>query len=116
MEYRHWPWSEELALVDLAERARVEVHDRTLGDLPEATVQLILRFQRTVEADGGRFVVALLDAPRRAPFYLERLTEEGVEIHDLRDPKYPADWVVPGDGHPDARIHRDWAEQLAETL
>lgn len=116
VEYRHWAWSETSALVDLFERARIEVHDRTLGDLPEATVQLILRFRGQVDRDGGRFVVALLDAPRRATFYLERLEEEGVEVLDLRHPRYPREWVVPGDGHPDARVHRDWGQQLAGAL
>ena len=116
VEYRHWAWSEKSAVVDLVERALVQVHDRTLGDLPEATVQLILRFRQRVEGSGGRFVVALLDAPRRADFYLERLGEEGVEVLDLRHPRYPADWKIPGDGHPDARVHRDWAKQLAENL
>ncbi|MEO1233802.1 MAG: ceramidase domain-containing protein [Myxococcota bacterium] len=116
VEYHHWAWSETSALVDLFERARVEIHDRTLGDLPETTVQLILRFRKRVEARQGRFVVALLDAPRRAEFYLHRLAEEGVEVVDLRHPRYPAEWKIPGDGHPDARVHRDWAKQLAESL
>ncbi|MEL6185263.1 MAG: hypothetical protein AAFU79_11625 [Myxococcota bacterium] len=72
------------------------MHGGTLSDLPEATAHLMLRFKRGVEADDGRFVAALLDAPRRAPFYLDRLFRLGVKVLYLRDPKYPSEWTATG--------------------
>jgi hypothetical protein len=113
--YHHWPASERVALIDLVERTVIAVHDRPLGGKSETTVQLMVRFSSDVEARGGRFVVALLDAPTRADFYLRRLREERIEVVDLRHPQLPA-WSIPGDGHPDARVHAEWARQLAEVL
>ncbi|MCB9674376.1 MAG: hypothetical protein H6737_04620 [Alphaproteobacteria bacterium] len=113
--YHHWAASERSALIDRLEHARNAVHDRFLRTKAETTVRLVLRFRDAVQADGGRFRVALLDAPTRHPHYLARFAEEGVDVLDLRHPQLPA-WSIPGDGHPDARVHRDWGTALAEAL
>ncbi|MCO4747326.1 MAG: hypothetical protein KC912_21180, partial [Proteobacteria bacterium] len=112
--YRHWELSESVALVALVERSVIAVHDRFLRTKSETTVRLVMKFRDQVEARGGRFAVALLHAPQRESFYLRRLGEEGVELLDLRHEAIDR-WSL-ADGHPDARVHADWAERLAETL
>ncbi|MEZ4319889.1 MAG: hypothetical protein R3F61_20430 [Myxococcota bacterium] len=113
--YRHWSASERSAIVNRAEHARNALHDRFLRTKAETTVQLVLRFREIVEVCGGAFRVALLDAPTRSAVYLRRFAEEGVDVIDLRHPHFP-EWSIPGDGHPDARVHADWARRLAEVL
>jgi hypothetical protein len=109
--YTHWPASEHVALIDLVERARNAIRDRFWRTKSETTVRLIERFDRSVRANGGRFLVALLDAPGRDAFYLRRLEALGIAVLDLRHPQRH-EWIVPGDGHPDARMHAYWASRL----
>lgn len=110
--YRHWALSEHSALVDGIERSRDYWHDRWLRtEQTEATVQLIGRWAEEVSGGGGRLVVALLDAPQDGATYLARLTELGVEVHDLREQggRLP-------DGHPDASAHSAWAEHFRGSI
>lgn len=114
LPWRHSPAAEHLALADAAERAWIGLLDRGLRTKSETTVQLVRAFRDRVEGDGGRFVVALLEAPTRAAFYQRRLAAEGVALLDLRDADRP-DRALP-DGHPDALSQDRWARALAAVL
>jgi len=115
--YTHWSASEHLAVVDLLERGVIDLLDRPLNRKTETTVQLVRAWRDQVEADGARFVVALLWAPQRHRAYTSRLRQEGVELVDLTDLGYPdGDTAVPVDGHPSAALHARWAERLAPRL
>lgn len=113
--YRHWSLSEDVALVDLGERAWLRLWDRYEGRKSEATVQCVLAWRDAVAARDATLTVVLLHAPRRAEYYLRRLHEEGMPLHDLRDPDFPASGALP-DGHPDAGLAARWANQLAALL
>lgn len=110
--YQHWAWSERVALVDLTERTWIGLHDRFLRTKAETTVQLVAAWRNEVEARGGRFVVALLEAPTRHRHYLRRFGELGIQVVDLR----LAEPLRLPDGHPSAAAHRRWATALQEAL
>ena len=113
----HWPVSEHIALIVLVERVTIDLLDRPLNRKTETTVQLVRAFRDEVEADGARFVTALLWAPSRRRAYTTRLAEEGVDVVDLTDLGYPdGDTAVPVDGHPSAALHARWAARLSAHL
>lgn len=104
----HWWSSEHVALVDAGERAWVGLLDRLHRTKAETTVRLVERLDERVAAQGGRFLVALIDVPTRRSFYTHRFAE-------LTTVDLPVGATLP-DGHPDASTHARWAEQLAEVL
>ena len=110
--YQHWAWSERIALIDLAERTWLGLHDRFLRTKTATTVQLILAWRAEVEARDGQFVVALLEAPTRHRAYLKDLGEAGVNVLDLR---LDVPLQLP-DGHPSAAAHAQWARALQRAL
>jgi hypothetical protein len=114
--YRHWALSEQLAVVELAERAAVATYDQTqYRTKSETTVQLVRVWRDEVEGAGGRFVVAMLYAPNRSAYYQGRMAAENIELLDLQDPAFP-EAAIPGDGHPDASVHARWGKAMAESL
>lgn len=110
--YTHWTWSERSALVHETERAWTGLLDRFERTKAETTVQLTLAFRDAVVQRGGRFVVALLEAPERGTFYADRLAANDVEVVDLREERVDS---LP-DGHPGPETVERWSVRLAEVL
>jgi len=86
---------------------------------PELTRALMLRMKELAEEKGATFVVVRVvqSPPMSAP---GPPVFQGTDL-DVIDPASDApagwdDWVIPGDGHPDARANEWIAEQIARRL
>lgn len=84
----------------------------------EVTARLLERMQQTAAGAGSRLLVAalhLFEAER--DFYLPRLAADGIPVvdcvfPDMTDPRFS----VPGEGHPNGRMHTRWARCIEPAL
>lgn len=114
--YPSWPLMESSALVNALQHAwAVARYGRTPEEIRAVTEQLILELQRQVEAQGSRFLVAILGWKPAVRPYFRFLREAEVprvdctlapELHEF----------VKGDGHPKPSMHAAWARIIAEEL
>jgi len=115
--YIELPFRERSALVNTLGRAFM--HFRTLGRLSTkraVTEQILLEMDRVAEKSGAELLVVLLRAsPKGRKHYLHFLSKHGVAVVDcIRE--MTKDDLVPGEGHPNARMNTLWAECIAPAV
>ena len=126
---RHTPWPlrHQSALIAMLEERIIDLYwgisepemDRTL-------VAVLAEIQRECEARGARFLVAgLMMDDAESDRYAEGLSERGVRFVDCRHEHYRRtarsdEFIVPNDGHPNAVVHRHFADcilrEMSESL
>jgi hypothetical protein len=115
--YPAWPLEGDLAVVNFLEESymRREAMERT-AEAQQVTDLLMLEMGDLCRRHGVKFAVVLLyadDAMR--DHYSRLLREHDVDLIDCARP-LTAETRVPGDGHPNARLHAEWATCIAAAL
>lgn len=115
--YPQWPLRERSALVALLEDAwlRARAYTRT-RDRSEIMQRLIVAMRDRCRARDIPFAAAflLVDPARRAATE-QALASAGIPAIDCARPLQPR-FRVPGDGHPNARLHSIWADCIAAGI
>ena len=115
--YPEWPLQGQLALVNFLQEiyVRQKIPART-EQAQRVTDLLILEMAERCRQRGVQFAMVLLDADDAArAHYTQLLGEHDIEVIDCARPLTP-DRKVPGDGHPNPRLHAEWAECIATAL
>lgn len=116
--YPQWPLRRHLALVRFAEDTAMRIAcRRRSGQRHEVTQQLLLEMKRLCDRRGAAFLVALLsfgDESEKARYtaFMER---NGIPFRDCIHPKTP-DMEVAGEGHPNGKMNRLWADDIAPAI
>jgi hypothetical protein len=105
------------ALVRFATRLYLERNAREEAGKREITERLLLEMQRFAADHGARFAVALLEFPdaRKEAAVRDFLGESGIPVLDCSRRLGPG-LRVPGEGHPNARMHGFWGDCIAAAL
>ncbi|MCU0782905.1 MAG: hypothetical protein MUF81_02430 [Verrucomicrobia bacterium] len=115
--YALFPFRDHSALVTLAEWSYMRL--RTAGRWSQshpATEKVLLEMRQLVERYGGELLVVLLDGTdEQREAYRTFLEKNGVACLDCSHPM-TADLRVPGEGHPNGRLHSLWAECIGDRL
>jgi hypothetical protein len=115
--YPVWPLRESSAAITLLQDSWYEVGARgRAASAEEVTRRLVAEMDARCRSAGIRFSLLLLrvGVPKRdaiVPFALAH----GIDVIDCDRPMLPGD-NVPGDVHPNGRVHQAWAECLASSL
>ncbi|MEM6644994.1 MAG: hypothetical protein AAF730_01960 [Bacteroidota bacterium] len=115
--YQLWPLAEQLAFVNLANRAyhRAMTYRRSQQQ-HAVTERLMAEMQATATAYGADFRVVLLAAPDDiTTAYTAFLDEAGIPYIDCVEP-LTDDLRVRGEGHPNGVLNRRWAACISEGL
>jgi len=115
--YPEWPLQGQLALVNFLQEiyVRQKIPART-EQAQRVTDLLILEMAERCRQRSVQFAMVLLDADDAArAHYTQLLGEHDIEVIDCARPLTP-DRKVPGDGHPNPRLHAEWAECIATAL
>jgi hypothetical protein len=84
----------------------------------EVTARLVEAMQREAQRAGATLLVValhLFEAERE--FYLPRFHERGIRVADCAFPDMAeARFTVPGEGHPNGRMHTRWAQCIEPAL
>lgn len=116
--YPQWPLRRKLALVRFAEDTYMRLAcRRRSGQRHDVTQQLLLEMKRLCDRRGTAFLVALLyfgDDSEKAR-YTAFMEKNGIAYRDCVHPK-TRDMEVAGEGHPNGRMNRLWADDLAPAL
>lgn len=115
--YPRWPLDERSALVafaqDLSARARAE---RRAGERRRATQTILREMHAQSAAQGARFVVVFFWIDRAGrDDYARFLRANGIELVNCTRTVTP-ELVIPGEGHPNAKLNSLWAECLSRRV
>ena len=115
--FPRWPLHKASALVALAERAWTEL--RTMPRFRhrrKVTDALLLQMNDLCKERGARLVVAILSAePSEKDHYTQFLKDNAIDFIDCEFP-LTENRKVPGEGHPNGKMHALWAAKLADFL
>lgn len=115
--YPEWPLHRSLASVAFLEQRYAEFWGKARRTRQRAvTDRLLLAMRDLTERHGARFTVAVLQVAPLAKIHYERLLAE--HNIDFVDCAYPIDpsMKVPGEGHPNGRMHARWAECIGDKI
>ena len=116
--YPSWPLRRQLATVAFLEEryaglnpAGRHSHEREVSEL------LMEELQRTSAAHGATLLVVFLmmTEPDGQAYYATALGRRGVPVTDCNH-RLTAEFTVPGEGHPNARLHDLWAACIERAL
>jgi hypothetical protein len=111
-----WPLRERLAVSAFAERTSVQLRAR--GRETQArpvTRELLLAMRDTARDNSTGLLVALLSAPTALDDHRGFLQRERVDSVDCAVTLTP-ELIVPGDGHPNAKVTSRWSACIARAL
>ncbi|MFN7973614.1 MAG: SGNH/GDSL hydrolase family protein [Acidobacteriota bacterium] len=117
--FPQWPLADLSAVVWSAEDATMRIRGATrVRAKREVTERLLAAMKETVEKQGARFAVVLLQAsPEARQHYREVLAGKGIEVLDCITDTYGKDgYFVPGEGHPNGATHSLWARCIEDGL
>ncbi|RMG16081.1 MAG: hypothetical protein D6731_06875 [Planctomycetota bacterium] len=115
--YRLWPLQRASALVNAVQQTvAARQTAQRVAQAAAVTVELVLQMNALCRAQGVDFrVVFLLVPPERQRAYRSTFEAQGLRCIDANHPLGPA-WSLPGDPHPNARLHAWYAERIADAL
>lgn len=106
--YRLLPFAEELALANLFDEMYTRWHDQRF-DMEEVSRRVILAFDKLCRESGTQFIVTPYTLPDAPTPILAFCAEHEIPAYPVGTP-YTEEYVIPEDGHPNAR-----AAELAAT-
>ena len=111
------PLHKYLASAVVLERAWSEVRPMPTEEVARwITEGLIEEMAATARAHGARFSDVLLELPDSTAWARRRFARDhDVDVIDCRETIYPED-KVPGEGHPNASVHRRWGDCIAAAM
>ena len=111
------PFRESLAIVQMTERVYMKYRTRKRFDQRRAVTELLMLEMNRVasEHDASFFVVLLLVSDPARAQYRGFLQKHNVRLIDCAQPLVK-EMTVPGEIHPNGRMHTLWARQIAEAL
>ncbi len=115
-----WPGLDRHSALALLARQALDEWRRAapVAQKQEVTARLLERMQQSAERAGSLLLVAtlhLFDAERE--FYLPRLEADRIPVVDCAFPDMTdARYTVPGEGHPNGRMHSRWARCIEPAL
>jgi len=116
--YPWLPFHEQLAAVELIENNvnwRRAAHRRAMA-VP-VTKLLLSEMAALCRTQGIGFSLVVLHVSERVKeIYVPYALEHGIDVIDCNIPKFGRDGVVPGDLHPNGKVHRAWGECIAAAL
>jgi hypothetical protein len=117
LAYPRPPLRDESAIVHLFARLALEWHPRERMPKLRVLEALLREMARVSAAHGARLWVALLEFqdPRVEDDVREILAREGIGLLDCSQ-RLGRGLRVPGQGHPNARAHRNWGDCIAAGL
>ncbi|MBN1364367.1 MAG: hypothetical protein JW976_06135 [Syntrophaceae bacterium] len=112
-----FPFRKQSALIAFSEMLYVRFKTRgRLEQRNQATLKLVMEMQKLVNSYGAMLIIVILDGTNeRANFYQILLQKNGILCFDCRVPPTP-DLLVPGEGHPNDRLHSLWADCISSRL
>lgn len=116
LEYAPFPGARWSALMHFIEKKYNNAEDRKLRSY-DITRTLIQRIAATCEAHGIRFILAGIYRHPGTTSMLGEFADKGIPTIDISpDTDDPALRILPDDGHPNARAHRQMAQMMADFL
>jgi hypothetical protein len=115
--YPHWPGRRALALVRFAEETYMRFKTRARSRRrDEVTERLLLEMHQLCARHSSALVVALLDGNRADKVrYLDFTRQHGIAALDCTHVK-TRDLRVEGEGHPNGKLNRLWADRIAQAI
>jgi nucleotide-binding universal stress UspA family protein len=116
--YPHWPFREWSAAMTLAQNSwyTLRAHGRE-QQADEVTRRLVAGMAQTARRAGVPFSLLLLRVgePKREAI-LPFARKEGIDVMDCDRRDFGRGERVPGDLHPNGKVHAAWAECVADAL
>lgn len=80
------------------------------------TERLVVEMKELAEKYGARFLTVMLNGPEEImAYYIERFKHHRIELVNCNFP-LTDDMRVPGEGHPNDRMHTRWAQCIQQKL
>jgi len=115
--YAPWLWADRFALVNAFEQVQARLMTRgRRATKREVTERLFSSMDELCRARHTRLIVTLLaltDGAKRD--YLDYCRNRNIECIDCSHPLTP-EMLVPGDNHPNPKMHEIWAECIARAV
>jgi hypothetical protein len=115
--YVSLPLRESSAVVTLVEKAYMDIKARKrLSNKRLITEQILLAMDRVSKEHNAIFAVVLLWADRNIKeHYMEYLRENNIQVIDCIY-EITNEMQVPGDGHPNGKMHALWTKCISDAL
>jgi len=118
-KYKRWPFSDYFASINfIQDRLGMIIDKRLMNQMIPVTVELIRQWKEEAEKIKAQFVVFYLSGGINDPkLFSEPLKKLQINFWDAGAIPYPApETTVPGDGHPNHKIHQYWADYFLNSL
>ncbi len=117
VSYPEWPLRQHLATVAFLQEGYVNfIAGNRTSQGRAVTERLLIEMNRLVNQHGARLWVVLLHlSPTGKSHYVEFLERHGIDWIDCAFPM-SREMKVPGEGHPNGKMHARWAECIAAKI
>lgn len=118
VRYRRWPLSTHSVAVYFLEKQWAHFRDQQFAtDMHRVTQELIRVWNKEVARVGATFVVVpLWMSDELAAGDRRQLWGSVIGLEECREKRRGPEFRVPGDDHPNARVHAGWADCIFESI
>ena len=116
--YISLPFRESLSLIHRIERAYMKIKtSRRFKQKKKVTEEILLQMDKVSKEYGAIFIVVLLSVHKKMKSqYMDFFWQANIQFIDSSVFPIPYDMRVPGDIHPNGKLHSFWARQISNVL